>query len=711
MAEKNADTPVDQKRAPKPTERAVEEKIQRLKDERRGKLAQLTKQRNNIETLKQDECNVDIIKEETLLKFERCFGEYKRLNEELCELLSEDDQKVDQETYESRHGELKAFIQETNKWIASVKRDSQDEEDDVRPHDSVSVANSVTSRASQRSGTSSARLKLKAEREALLARAAAMKIKQELEQEEVRLRVKKEQLQIETELAASNAKLKVYEEFEDAHEPMDDFLDPVTRPRAGFQYLTDRKEKSTSKFYEHRGASEPLPAIKPKAAAPAVSSVRRKSLSRPMIDNAQNSDSTDDLYQVLQRQNEVTEMLIKQQSLSQLPHRDIPVFTGDPLTYRSFIRAFEHAIDSKTDSQQDRLYYLEQFTSGEPLDLIRSCEHMRPDRAYREARALLDRHYGDELIIANAYIKKAMEWPQIKPEDRKGLNTFALFLIGCCNTVNDVDYMDEMNNPTNMKCILSKLPFKLKDKWRSFAYDIQDRRKKRARFPDLVDFVYHQAKVVNDPLFGDILDITSGNQGNTKKKANSGKGESKRSSFAVSVSTTNKDTTKGQPEKKPALVKSANAFQSPCLYCKKNHTLNVCNKIKDQPLKERIEFLKSQGLCFGCLTAGHLSKDCKKKSSCPDCSFKHPAILHVVKEDPTLEKNSADDNSTGTAEVTNALVSAGCGRGEHTGAGNNACILPIVPVQIRRAQESLKRMHSWIKEAQRLSVLRTWRRS
>ena len=134
--------------------------------------------------------------------------------------------------------------------------------------------------------------------------------------------------------------------------------------------------------------------------------------------------------------------------------------------YRSFIRAFEHAIDSKTDSYQDRLYYLEQFTNGEPFDLIRSCEHMRPDRAYREARALQDRHYGNELTIANAYINGMAT---DKARGQEGLDTFALFLIGYCNTMNDVDYMDEMNNPTNMKCILSKLPFKLKEKWRSFA--------------------------------------------------------------------------------------------------------------------------------------------------------------------------------------------------------------------------------------------------
>ena len=268
-----------------------------------------------------------------------------------------------------------------------------------------------------------------------------MKKREAIEQEETRLRLKKEQLDIEIELAVSDAKLKVYEEFEDVQESVDDFLKPTTRPRA--ELLICRQEKLDSVHdYVRCGAGKPSLTFNPKPSVQVGASDRREPSSRLVTDSNtprperhdRTDSSTGSLFEVLQRQNEVTEMLIKQQSLSQLPHRDIPTFTGDPLTYRSFIRAFEHAIDSKTDSHQDRLYYLEQFTSGEPLDLIRSCEHMRPDRAYEEARALLDRHYGDELTIATAYIKKAMEWPQIKPEDRNGLNAFALFLIGCCNS-------------------------------------------------------------------------------------------------------------------------------------------------------------------------------------------------------------------------------------------------------------------------------------
>lgn len=83
---------------------------------------------------------------------------------------------------------------------------------------------------------------------------------------------------------------------------------------------------------------------------------------------------------VRRRQRDMTELLIKQQKLSTLPPQYIPIFKGDPLEYRLFIRAFEHGVEGKTESSKDRLYFMEQYTSGQPRELIRSCLHMDPDK-------------------------------------------------------------------------------------------------------------------------------------------------------------------------------------------------------------------------------------------------------------------------------------------------------------------------------------------
>ena len=80
-----------------------------------------------------------------------------------------------------------------------------------------------------------------------------------------------------------------------------------------------------------------------------------------------------------QQQNTIMEMLVTQQRKSSLPHPRVPVFDGNPIEYGPFVRAFENIIESKTSSSSERLYYLEQFTSGDVKELVKSCQYLSPD--------------------------------------------------------------------------------------------------------------------------------------------------------------------------------------------------------------------------------------------------------------------------------------------------------------------------------------------
>lgn len=69
--------------------------------------------------------------------------------------------------------------------------------------------------------------------------------------------------------------------------------------------------------------------------------------------------------------------------------------------------------------------------------------------------------------------------------------------------------MEEMNVAFNMRTILLKLPYKLRDKWRNRKYELQEQHGHRARFPDLVDFTKRHVKILSDPILGHILDAYS----------------------------------------------------------------------------------------------------------------------------------------------------------------------------------------------------------
>lgn len=87
---------------------------------------------------------------------------------------------------------------------------------------------------------------------------------------------------------------------------------------------------------------------------------------------------SNELFQIMKKQNEITELLIKEQQDTLLPKREIPVFKGDQLQYLTFICTFEYVIEGKTDNFRDCLFFLEQFTEGRPRELVRSCQYMDP---------------------------------------------------------------------------------------------------------------------------------------------------------------------------------------------------------------------------------------------------------------------------------------------------------------------------------------------
>lgn len=48
----------------------------------------------------------------------------------------------------------------------------------------------------------------------------------------------------------------------------------------------------------------------------------------------------------------------------------------------------------------------------------------------------------------------------------------------------DIDFLEEMDNPTNLRSVVSKLPYKMRERWRAEAYDIKERNGRRAKFAD-----------------------------------------------------------------------------------------------------------------------------------------------------------------------------------------------------------------------------------
>ena len=149
--------------------------------------------------------------------------------------------------------------------------------------------------------------------------------------------------------------------------------------------------------------------------------------------NSLQDESFQHLIENHERQNQAIQQLIQQQQQGvlalTLQQPSLKVFSGDPINYCDFTRAFEHIVERKTLSSSARLYYLVQYTSGAVEELMKSCLSMREEEGYTEARRLLQERYGQNYKIAAAHIKRLVHGPTIRIDDGPALQQFSIQLL------------------------------------------------------------------------------------------------------------------------------------------------------------------------------------------------------------------------------------------------------------------------------------------
>ena len=178
-----------------------------------------------------------------------------------------------------------------------------------------------------------------------------------------------------------------------------------------------------------------------------------------------------------------------------------------------------------------------------------------------------------------------------------------------------------------MKTIIYKLPYKVRERWRGVAYDMQETHGQRPKFKDLVSFVSTQAKMALHPLFGDLKEGSRTQYTHTAA-------EKKGKSVFTTVTMPKNPLECSSSTKGPSSPNDA--FMNPCLFCNRNHCMAECKMMRRALKKDKIDFLFNKGLCFSCLRTGHMSRQCENKLKCELCSSVHPTVLHTKDTAPIL---------------------------------------------------------------------------
>ena len=86
-----------------------------------------------------------------------------------------------------------------------------------------------------------------------------------------------------------------------------------------------------------------------------------------------------------------------------------------------------------------------------PLEVVSLW--IRPVLGYQTARKLLKDRFGHPFKIATAHVNQVPHGPAVKPNDQRGLKTFADQLQDCKNVLESIGYLDEVNSADNLSIV------------------------------------------------------------------------------------------------------------------------------------------------------------------------------------------------------------------------------------------------------------------
>ena len=362
--------------------------------------------------------------------------------------------------------------------------------------------------------------------------------------------------------------------------------------------------------------------------------------------------------------------LVKQSvDINSLPPSKPCKFTGDIIEYPKWRTTFDLLIETKDLQPHQKLVYLEDYLSGEALDLVKGYSSLNTVDAYREARKELDTVYGDPLDITEAYRDRLERWKRISSHDKKGLKKYSSFLNQCITTMHTIPQLSKLSDPRAMKIFPNALPETLVDKWARIAGTRKYSQQGHPSFDEYVEFVKKEAFLANS--------TTTSKEAISNAAKNSSPSSTSKKKPATTKSTTLSTTTESSQTKEKG-DKTVNKARKVCHKCNLNDSHNTadCRKLAKLTKSEQQEFIESENLCFKCLWKGHGAKKCQVKIKCSKCGESHPTCLHDWKQKKTDGSAGPTDGSTDSSATTSEVSAL------NTGSQGRDLTTMILPVYI-----------------------------
>jgi len=315
----------------------------------------------------------------------------------------------------------------------------------------------------------------------------------------------------------------------------------------------------------------------------------------------------------------------------QLAPIPLPRFNGNIQDWPSFYDIFKAMVhNDESLSSAQKFYYLRSSLTNQALDLVKSIPIS--DGNYEAVIQRLKQRYDNKSLIIQSHIKSILESPRAEEASATSLQGLYSHVCAHVAALRSIGQPVEHWDAWLITIIISKL-----DKNTAHGWQLHQRNTELPKYEQLEEF-----------LAGRCIALES-TETHTRSADKSTRQYSKNS----------ESNTRGNGQssivRKTLLTASKNT-QRPCPCCKEDHKLFACETFKALKIPARLEFVRSERLCFNCFAPFHNADSCKSTYSCKRCTKKHNTMLHFESQQGALtEKTNEGENDSVVAESSQQL--------------------------------------------------------
>lgn len=274
-----------------------------------------------------------------------------------------------------------------------------------------------------------------------------------------------------------------------------------------------------------------------------------------------------------------------------LPQLDLPTFDGKIKDWPSFKNIFMSSIGDSALPNIQKLQYLKSVLRGEAAGLVGSL--LITEDNYEKAVNILTNRYENKIIIVNHHLKAIVNCSIITRHNIKE------FLITLQQSLDSLDAL--ALNTSHWDILLVFLITQKMDSSLRASWEISRKETNLPTLAELIEFL--NLRMTAFELINDRTPEARA-QVFTKTKVSH--------NVTVDVGAT-------------------------CIMCNAQHVLNKCPEFEHLPPPQRIDYVRSNTLCFNCLKPYRHDHKCSKHR-CMTCHGRHHTMLHI--ESPPIQANA-----------------------------------------------------------------------